>query len=77
MLHCQQKTQNDSTHALQVIHQSQRDHKNDSLIDNITTLDGQPELYFDWIMKLGNIASVTILNPKELALGEAVQFLNV
>ena len=47
LLHCQQKMQNDNTHALQVIHLSQWDHANDSLIDNIYTFGDKPELYFD------------------------------
>ena len=68
LLHCQQKTQNET---LQVIHQSQRDHANDSLIDDISTFHGKPELYFHWILMLENIAAVTKCNPKELALGEA------
>ena len=54
---------------LHVIHQSQR--ANDSLIDNITTFDRKPELHFDWILKLENIAAVTKQNAKELALGKA------
>ena len=35
--------------ALQVMHQSQQDHANISLINDIPTLDKKPELYFDWI----------------------------
>ena len=46
LLHHQQKTQNDTTHAMQVIHQSQRDHANGSLFDNIPTFSGMPKLYF-------------------------------
>ena len=41
------------------------------MIDDIPTFDGKPELYFDWILKLENIAVVTKHNPKELALGKA------
>ena len=40
LLHCQQRTQNKNTHALQVIHQSQRDHVSDSLIEDIPIFDG-------------------------------------
>ena len=49
LLHCQQKTRDDTIGALQVFHQSQKDHANASLIDNIPKSDGTPELYFDWI----------------------------
>ena len=38
---------------------------------NIPTFDGKPYLYFDWILKLENMASVTRWNPRELALGKA------
>ena len=38
LIQCQQRMQNDTFHALQVIHKSQQDHTNDSLIDDITTL---------------------------------------
>ena len=31
-------------------------------------IDGTSELYFDWILKLENIATVTNLNAKGLAL---------
>ena len=55
----------------QVIHQFQEDHRNDSLIDNIPTVDGKPELYLDWILKLENIAAVTKWNPKGSALVKA------
>ena len=58
-LHCQQQTQYDRTCALQVIQQSQRDHANDSLINDIPSFDGKPELYFYWILKFKNIAVVT------------------
>ena len=44
--------QNDTTHALQVSHQFQCHHANDSLIDDIPTSNGNPELDFDWILKL-------------------------
>ena len=46
LLHCQQKTQNNTICGLHVIHQSQWDHANDSLIDDIPTFDGKPVLYF-------------------------------
>ena len=59
LLHCQQWTQNDTTHVSQVTHQSQRDHANDFLIDVMLAFDGKPELYFSWILKLENIAAVT------------------
>ena len=44
---------------------------NDSLIDDNSTFDGKPELYFDWILTLKSIAAMTKWNPKELALGKA------
>ena len=44
---------------------------NDSLIDDIPTFEGKPELYYDWILKLENIAAVTKQNLKELTLGKA------
>ena len=37
------------------------------LLDDIPTTDGKPELYFDWILKLENIAVVGKQNSKELA----------
>ena len=49
LLQCQQRTWNDTTHALQVIHQYRWDHVNDSLIDDIPSFEGKPELYFGWI----------------------------
>ena len=52
LLHCQQKTQDDTTCTLQIIHQSQRDHTNDSLFDDIPTFNGKPKAYFDWILEL-------------------------
>ena len=54
-----------------VIHQCQQHLKSDCLINDIPTFDGKPELYFDWILKLENIATVTKQNPKELVLGIA------
>ena len=63
--------QNDTTYSLQVIHQSQWDHMNNFVIDDIPTFDWKLELYFDWILKLESIAPVTKWNPKELALGKA------
>ena len=42
---------------LQVINQSQGDHANDSIIDDISSLNSKPELYFNWILKLENIAT--------------------
>ena len=59
VLHSQQHTQENTMHALQVIHQSKKDHANDSLTDNIPTFHDKPDLYFDWILKLENIAPVT------------------
>ena len=47
------------------------DHANDSLIDDVLTFDGKPELYFDWILMLENVVLVTKCNPKDLALGKA------
>ena len=58
------------THRLPTIHQSQGDHANGSLIDNIPTYNDKLELYFDCILKLENVAVVTKQNPKELALGK-------
>ena len=45
LFHCQQRTQDDTIHALQVVHQSQRVHANDSLIHYIPTSDGKPEFF--------------------------------
>ena len=44
--------QNDTTHALQVINQSQWDQLNNSLMDDIPAFKGKHELYFDQILKL-------------------------
>ena len=44
---------------------------NDSLIDDIPIFDRKPELHFDWILKVENIAVVTKCNPTELDLGKA------
>ena len=68
-MHCQQRMQNDTTNTFQVIDQSQCDHANDSLIGDVPAFDGNPELYFDLILKVENIAAVTKYNPKALALG--------
>ena len=52
VLQCQQRRQNDTTCALQVIHQLQWYQGNGSLIDDIPTFDGKPKLYFDmWFLK--------------------------
>ena len=51
LLQCLQRTQDDTTHVFQVIHQSQR-HSAKTLINDIPTFDGKPELYFEWILKL-------------------------
>ena len=59
LLYCQQQAQNDMAYRVQVIHQSQRDHTNDSLIDDTPTCDGEPESYFNCILKLVTIAAVT------------------
>ena len=59
LLQYHQRMQNDTTYVLQVIHQSQQDQTNNSLIDDIPTFDGKSELYFVWILKLENIAAVT------------------
>ena len=66
LLHCKQQTQTDMTLALQAIEQSQRDHANDSLIDDICTFDVKPELNSDWILKFENIAVATTQIPKIL-----------
>ena len=47
LLQCQQRMKNETNCTLQVIHQSQWEHTNDFLIDDIPTFDGKPELYFD------------------------------
>ena len=52
-------------------HELQRDHTNNSLTDDIPIFDGKPKLYFDWIVKLENITTVTKQNPEEIALGKA------
>ena len=44
--------------ALPAIQQSQRDHVNDSLIDDIPMFNRKPKLHFDWILKLENVAKV-------------------
>ena len=44
---------------------------NDSLIDDIPIFGGKPELFFEWILKLENIAVVMKWNPTELALRKA------
>ena len=44
---------------------------NDALIDDITTVGDKPELYFDWRLEIENTATVSMENPKELALGKA------
>ena len=59
LLHFQQRMQNDTAHALYVIHQLQQDHANQSLTNDTSTFDGKLELYLDWILKLENIAAVT------------------
>ena len=64
---------NDFTCTLQATHQSWQDHANNFLVDDIPTFNGKPELYFDLILKLENIAATIKWkwNPKELALGKA------
>ena len=59
LLHSKQQTKHDTTHALPVIRQFQRDNAKDSLIDDISTFEGKAGLYFDWILKLENIAAET------------------
>ena len=63
LLHCQQRMQSDTTHVLQINHQSKQEHVNDPVIDDIPTFDGKPVLNFDWILKLENKAAVTKQNP--------------
>ena len=46
-LHCQQQTQNHTTGAIQAIQQPERDHANDSFIDDTPTFDGKSELYYE------------------------------
>ena len=46
-------------HALQDIHQSQRNHANNSLINDMPTFCGKPELHFNLILKLENTDMVT------------------
>ena len=55
LLYCQKQIWQDTKCALQAIQQSQKEHANDSLIDDNPTFDGKPTLYFDWILKLENI----------------------
>ena len=59
LLPCQQQTENYMTHTLPAIQQLQRDHANDSLIDDIQTLNGKPGLYVDWNLKFENAMAVT------------------
>ena len=70
LLHFYQKTQKYTTHTLLAIHQCQKDHAKDSLIDYTPMFDGELELYFDWIMRLENLAAVSKQNPKEWASGK-------
>ena len=62
--YCKKQTQNDTIHVIQNIQWSQRD--DDSLVDHMPTFDGKSELYFYWILKLENIATVTKGNSIEL-----------
>ena len=41
LLRCQQRMENYTTCALEVIHQSQQDYANDSIIDDTPTFDGK------------------------------------
>ena len=52
LLHYQQKVQNDTIHALQVIHQSHRDHTNDYFTEDISTFYAKPDIYFNWILEV-------------------------
>ena len=45
LLQCQQRMKNDTIHTLQVIHQSQGDPVNGSLIHDIPTFDGNPDIF--------------------------------
>ena len=58
LLHYLQQTQKDMTCSQQSTQQSQRDHANDTLIDNIPTFDGKLESYFDWIQIVENYKSI-------------------
>ena len=69
-LHCQKKMKIDNTHALQIIHKSQREHANDSSVNDILSFDAKLELYFSQILKL-KIAAVTKCKLRELVLGNA------
>ena len=40
------------THVLWAVQQSHRDYANDPLIDDIPTFDREPDLYFEWILKV-------------------------
>ena len=42
LLQCQQRMQSDTTYSLQVTHQSQQDHTDDSLLGEFPTFDGKP-----------------------------------
>ena len=44
--------------ALQAIQKSQRDHANNSLIDDIPTFDSKPKLFSNWTLKCEKIAAV-------------------
>ena len=50
---------------------SQRDHANDSSIDDTPAFDSKHEVYFYCVLKLENIAVVNKHYPKKLALGKA------
>ena len=43
LLQCQQRTQDNTTYALQVTHQSQREHANNSLINDTPIFNAKPE----------------------------------
>ena len=68
LLQYQQRTQNDK--ALQVIHQSQWAHANDSLIDNIPTRDGIYYIVIEFLKRRKHMCCYQT-NSQELALGKA------
>ena len=68
---CRQIKDHTPTQSLQIMDIDFLGNINESLIDDIPKSDGKPVLYFDWILKLENIAAVTMCNPMELDLGKA------
>ena len=57
--HSYYETQNYTTHNLAAIQPIQLENANDSLMDDISTFDRIPDQYFEWILRLENLAIVT------------------